>query len=109
MLGVFTPDGTYSAFGDSYGLDESPTLVGAAPKDLFLTATPAVDLSGGTATGTQPLRFADHAMHDLRIGYHSDTHVRTDVGWRLRHAGDNAHPPQRSARLGPPAYQRPST
>ena len=24
VLGVFTPDGTYSAFGDSYGLDEFP-------------------------------------------------------------------------------------
>ena len=37
VLGVFTPDGTYSAFGDSYGLDEFPALVAAAPKGLFLT------------------------------------------------------------------------
>ena len=84
VLGVFTPDGTYSAFGDSYGLDEFPALVAAAPKGLFLTGTPAVDLSGDTATGTQPLCFVDHATHDLRIGYYTDSYLRTDEGWRLR-------------------------
>lgn len=84
LLAVFTPDGTYSAFGDTYPLDEFPDLVAAAPKGLFLTGTAAVELSGDTATGTQPLCFVDHATHDLRIGYYTDTYLRTADGWRLR-------------------------
>jgi hypothetical protein len=84
LLEVFTPDGTYSAFGDTYTLDKFPELVAAAPKGLFLTATALVDLDGDTATGTQPLCFIDHATHDMRIGYYRDTYVRTADGWRLR-------------------------
>jgi hypothetical protein len=84
LLKVFTPDGTYSAFGDTYPLDEFPELVEAAPKGLFLTGTPVIDLDGDTATGTQPLCFVDQATHDMRIGYYNDTYVRTADGWRLR-------------------------
>jgi len=84
LLAVFTPDGTYSAFGDIHPLEEFPAMVEAAPKGLFLTGTAAVELSGDTATGTQPLCFVDHATHDLRIGYYNDTYVRTSDGWRLR-------------------------
>ena len=85
LLAVFTPDGTYSAFGDTYPLAEFPALVAAAPKGLFLTGTPAIELSDeNSATGTQPLCFVDHATHDLRIGYYNDTYVRTADGWRLR-------------------------
>ncbi|MCT9079609.1 nuclear transport factor 2 family protein [Streptomyces fulvoviolaceus] len=85
LLAVFTPDGTYSAFGDTYPLAEFPALVAAAPKGLFLTGTPVVELSDeNSATGTQPLCFVDHATHDLRIGYYNDTYVRTADGWRLR-------------------------
>jgi hypothetical protein len=84
VIAVFTPDGTYSAFGDTYRLDEFPALVAAAPKGLFLTGTAAIDLSGDTATGTQPLCFIDHATHDMRIGYYNDTYLRTAEGWRLR-------------------------
>lgn len=84
LLAVFTPDGTYSAFGDTFGLGEFPALVDAAPKGLFLTGTPAIDLDGDTATGTQPLCFVEHATHDMRIGYYTDTYVRTADGWRLR-------------------------
>ena len=84
LLAVFTPDGTYSAFGDTYGLDEFPALVDAAPKGLFLTGTAAVELDGDEGAGTQPLCFIDHATHDLRIGYYTDTYVRTPAGWRLR-------------------------
>jgi hypothetical protein len=84
LLEVFTPDGTYSAFGDTYTLDKFPELVAAAPKGLFLTGTALVDLDGDTATGTQPLCFIDHATHDMRIGYYRDTYVRTGDGWRLR-------------------------
>ncbi|MFI6253617.1 nuclear transport factor 2 family protein [Streptomyces sp. NPDC051016] len=84
LLAVFTPDGSYSAFGDTYPLAEFPALVAAAPKGLFLTGTPAVALSGDTATGTQPLCFVEHTTHEMRIGYYNDTYVRTADGWRLR-------------------------
>jgi hypothetical protein len=83
LLAVFTPDGTYSAFGDTFSLDRCPELVAAAPKGLFLTGTAAVELTGDTATGTQPLCFVEHATHDLRIGYYTDTYRRTEAGWRL--------------------------
>jgi hypothetical protein len=84
LLKVFTPDGTYSAFGDTFGLDQFPALFKAAPKGLFLTGTPVIELSGDTATGTQPLCFVDHATHEMRIGYYNDTYVRTADGWRLK-------------------------
>ncbi|NUP31264.1 MAG: nuclear transport factor 2 family protein [Streptomycetaceae bacterium] len=84
LVAVFTPDGTYSAFGDTYGLDEFPALVAAAPKGLFLTGTAAVEVDGDAGTGTQPLCFVDHATHDMRIGYYTDTYARTADGWRLK-------------------------
>lgn len=84
LIEVFTPDGTYSAFGETYALERFPVLVDAAPKGLFLTGTALVGLDGDTATGTQPLCFIDHATHDMRIGYYRDTYVRTADGWRLR-------------------------
>jgi hypothetical protein len=83
LLEVFTPDGRYSAFGESFPLDRFPDLVAAAPKGLFLAGTAAVELAGDVATGTQPLCFVDHATHDLRIGYYSDVYHRTPGGWRL--------------------------
>ncbi|MEU4708258.1 nuclear transport factor 2 family protein [Nocardia salmonicida] len=84
LISVFTPDGNYSAFGDTYPLDEFPDLVAAAPKGLFLTGTPALEFDGDTASGTQPLCFIEQSTHDMRIGYYSDTYARTDEGWRLR-------------------------
>ena len=108
LLAVFTPDGTYSAFGDTYSLEEFPALVEAAPKGLFLTGTAAVELSGDTATGTQPLCFVEQRTHDMRIGYYTDTYVRTAGGWRLRTRSmtfirrSGAHDSGR-----PHAYQRP--
>lgn len=84
VIGVFTPDGTYSAFGEIYRLDEFPALVEAAPKGLFLTGTALVELTGDTATGTQPLCFIDQSSHDMRIGYYKDAYLRTADGWRLK-------------------------
>lgn len=84
LLSVFTPDGTYSAFGDTYHLDRFSELVAAAPKGLFLTGTALVELDGDAATGTQPLCFIEHATHDMRIGYYRDSYVRTADGWRLK-------------------------
>jgi SnoaL-like domain len=112
LVSVFTPDGTYSAFGDTYPLPEFPALVAAAPKGLFLTGTPAVELAadGRSGTGTQPLCFIDHATHEMRIGYYTDTYVRTPSGWRLRSRAmtfirrSGAHDSGR-----PHAYQRPAS
>lgn len=84
LVEVFTVDGTYSAFGETYALERFPVLVDAAPKGLFLTGTALIDLDGDTASGTQPLCFIDHSNHDMRIGYYRDTYLRTDDGWRLK-------------------------
>lgn len=85
VIEVFTPDGSYSAFGDTYPLADFPRLVAAAPKGLFMTGTPALELDGdaGIGTGTQTLCFVDQTNHHMRIGYYTDTYRRTDQGWRL--------------------------
>ena len=84
VIEVFTPDGTYSAFGDTYALGDFPALVASAPKGLFLTGTPALVLDGDEGTGQQPLCFVDQTDHAMRIGYYTDTYRRTPDGWRLR-------------------------
>jgi hypothetical protein len=83
VMEVFTPDGSYSAFGDTYDLHDFPALVAAAPKGLFLVGQPVLELGSDTGTGEQPLCFVDQTTHDLRIGYYTDTYRRTDDGWRL--------------------------
>jgi hypothetical protein len=83
VMDVFTPDGSYSAFGDTYTLKDFPTLVAAAPKGLFLVGPPVLDLDGDTGTGEQPLCFVDQTNHDMRIGWYTDTYRRTPDGWRL--------------------------
>jgi hypothetical protein len=84
VMEVFTPDGTYSAFGDTYPLADFPTLVAAAPKGLFMVGLPVLELDGDEGTGQQPLCFVDQRTHDMRIGYYTDTYRRTPDGWRLR-------------------------
>ena len=69
VMDVFTPDGTYSAFGETYTLTDFPTLVAAAPKGLFLTGTPVLDTRRGHRHG-QPdavLRRPDHPRHAHRL------------------------------------------
>lgn len=83
VVEVFTPDGTYSAFGDTYALADFPTLVAAAPKGLFMVGPPAIELDGDTGTGEQPLCFIDQTNHHMRIGWYADTYRRTEAGWRL--------------------------
>jgi hypothetical protein len=89
LISVFTPDGTYSAFGSTYTLARFPELVDAAPKGLFMTGTSLVHLDDDDpdkATGTQPLCFIEQSKHDMRIGYYNDTYVRTAEGWRKTRA-----------------------
>jgi SnoaL-like protein len=112
VVEVFTADGTYSAFGEVYQLGDFPALVAAAPKGLFMTGTPALELDGDTGSGMQTLCFVDQTNHDMRIGYYTDTYRRTDLGWRLqtrsmtflRRSGDRdagrAHDPRRPAPTG---------
>jgi hypothetical protein len=84
MHEVFTPDGTYTAFGTTYTLRDFPALVQAAPKGLYHTGTPVLALDGDTGTGQQTLLFVDQTNHAMRMGWYSDTYVRTADGWRLR-------------------------
>ncbi|HEX3899526.1 MAG TPA: nuclear transport factor 2 family protein [Mycobacteriales bacterium] len=84
VVEVFTPDGTYSAFGDVYALEDFPTLVAAAPKGLFMVGPPQLTLDGDTGTGMQPVCFVDQTNHDMRIGWYTDTYLRTADGWRLK-------------------------
>jgi hypothetical protein len=107
MEAVFTADGTYSAFGEIYGLEDWPALVEAAPKGLFLTGTPVLELNGDTGSGEVPLLFIDQTNHHMRMGWYSDTYRRTEHGWRLvtrkmtflrRHGGADSgkpHDPRR--------------
>ena len=83
VMAVFTPDGSYSAFGDTYSLADFPRLVAAAPKGLFMVGPAAIVLDGDTGTGEQPLCFVDQTNHDLRVGWYTDTYRRTADGWRL--------------------------
>jgi hypothetical protein len=84
VVDVFTPDGTYSAFGDTYQLRDFPALVGAAPKGLFMTGTPDLDIEGDSGSGFQTLCFVDQTNHQMRIGWYTDTYRRTERGWRLQ-------------------------
>jgi hypothetical protein len=83
VVDVFTADGSYSAFGDTYTLDQFPELVAAAPKGLFLVGPPAIELDGDTASGQQPLCFVEQTAHAMRLGWYTDTYRRTADGWRL--------------------------
>jgi hypothetical protein len=84
VMSVFTTDGTYSAFGDTYGPQDFPKLVAAAPKGLFMVGPPELELDGDTGRGRQPLCFVEQTTHDMRIGWYTDTYRRTDHGWRLQ-------------------------
>lgn len=84
VIAVFTEDGTYSAFGDTYTLADFPRLVAAAPKGLFMVGPPAFDLDHDHGIGQQPLCFVEQKTHQMRIGWYSDSYLRTPSGWRLR-------------------------
>jgi hypothetical protein len=83
VMAVFTPDGAYSAFGDTYALPDFPSLVAAAPKGLFMVGPPALELDGDEGTGQQPLCFVEERTHEMRIGWYSGVYRRTAEGWRL--------------------------
>src|SRR3954470_19938474 len=77
VIGVFTPDGTYSAFGETYSLADFPELVAAAPNSLFMTVTPALDIDADQGPDKHPLCFVEQTTHEMRIGCCADTYRRT--------------------------------
>ena len=83
VIEVFTPDGTYQAFGSVYRLEDFPALVAAAPNGLFLTGPPVLEIDGDEGQGRQTLCFVEQTTHDMRIGYYTDTYRRTELGWRI--------------------------
>ncbi len=108
VMEVFTPDGTYSAFGTTYTLEDFPALVAAAPKGLFLTGTPVLDLDTRQRNWHRlpdaVLRRADDARHAHRVVHR---HVPQDRP-RLAAADtlDDLLAAQRRARLGQSARSR---
>lgn len=83
-LEVFTPDGSYNAFGAEYTLDRFPALLEAAPRGQFIGNMPVVDLDGDRAEGVQHFIFVDQSTHAMRLGWYNDTYVRTADGWRIQ-------------------------
>ena len=66
VMDVFTSDGTYSAFGDTYSLADFPELVAAAPKGVFLTGPAALVVDGDTGTGEQPFQSLESRLIIIR-------------------------------------------
>ena len=95
VIEVFTPDGTYSAFGDTYPLADFPTLVAAAPKGLFLVGPPAHRARRRHRHGPAAavLRRADDPRHAHRVLHR---HLPAD-GRRVAaaHAGHDLPPQER--------------
>jgi hypothetical protein len=83
IVETFTPDGTYSAFGSTYTVEDFLKLKQAAPRGLYVLGAPVLTLTGDAGTGVQPVCFVDQTDHSMRIGYYTDSYRRTDEGWRL--------------------------
>ena len=82
-LEVFTPDGSYNAFGAEYTLDRFPALLEAAPRGQFIGNMPVVTVDGDRAEGVQHFIFVDQTSHAMRLGWYNDSYVRTADGWRI--------------------------
>jgi hypothetical protein len=84
VVDSFAPDGSYSAFGSTYTVEEFLALKKAAPQGLYVLGTPVVRITGDAGTGLQTVCFIDQTDHSMRIGYYTDTYRRTAEGWRLQ-------------------------
>jgi hypothetical protein len=84
IVDCFSPDGTYSAFGSTYTVEEFLALKKSAPQGLYNLGTPVVRTTGASGTGRQSICFIDQTDHSMRIGYYTDTYRRTADGWRLQ-------------------------
>ena len=97
VIDVFTPDGTYHAFGSIYRLSDFPALVAAAPKGSSYRASGARDRR---RRGRRPpdtlLRRADEPRHEDRLLHRHLSAHRARVA--DRHAGDDVPAPKRCPR-----------
>ena len=113
VIEVFTPDGTYSAFGDTYPLADFPRLVAAAPKGLFMVgpAGPRARRRHRHRRAAAVLRRPDQPRHAHRLVHrHLPAHRRRAGGCTtrsmtfLRKSG--ARDSGRAARPDPPDAHR---
>lgn len=107
IVGLFVPDGSYRAFGETYSMEAFPRLIASAPQGQLIVNPPVVAFDGDTATGEQHYVFINQQTHDMRLAWYSDEYRRTDGGWRFvsrsttflrRHGGSdsgNQHDPVR--------------
>ena len=108
LVELFLPDGTYTAFGEVYGMDLFAKLVSSAPRGQLIVNPPVITLNGDDAGGEQHYTFTDQKTHEVRLAWYSDQYRRTADGWRfanrsttfLRRGGGydsgNTHDPPRS-------------
>ena len=83
VVAVFTPDGTYSAFGDTYPLEDFPALVAAAPKGLFLVGPPALQLDGDVGTASNRCASWSRRRTTCASATTPTPTVAPPDGWRL--------------------------
>ena len=68
VIEVFTPDGSYSAFGDTYRSPTSPRSWPPRRRALFMVGPAGARARRRRRHGQQPLCFVDQTNHDMRIG-----------------------------------------
>lgn len=83
LVGLFTPDAVYAAFGNEYTMEHFPGLVESAPRGQLLVNPPVVTLDGDTGTGTQHYAYIDQKSHEMRLAWYTDAYQRTADGWRF--------------------------
>ena len=108
VMEVFTPDGTYSAFGDTYTLADFPDARRRRSEGpLHGRARPPSSSTATRGTGQQPLCFVDQTNHDMRIGWYT-RHLSPD-GRRVAaaHPVDDLPPQERRPGLRSAARPHP--
>ncbi len=83
LVELFLPDGTYTAFGEVYGMDLFPKLVSSAPRGQLIVNPVVIIFDGDEASGEQHYTFTDQRTHDVRLAWYSDQYRRTTHGWRF--------------------------
>ena len=83
VVGLFTPDAIYRAFGTDYSMPEFPDLMRAAPRGQLIVNPPLLDIDGDSGSGSQHYIFVDQRTHDMRLAWYDDLFQRTADGWRM--------------------------
>ena len=74
LVGLFTADAVYRAFGTDYSMQDFPLLLDAAPRGQLLVNPPLVDVEGDRGSGTQHYVFVDQRTHDMRLAGNGTIH-----------------------------------